>query len=78
MRLKSAALAAMVLTCACPARAQYITPFNSWNFTAPPPGDGKSVLPPKGPETCAAAPHGRDSPRSDCKPAATATPSGPS
>jgi hypothetical protein len=60
----------MVLTFACPARAQYITPFNSWNFTAPPPGDGKSVLPAKGPETCVAQPHGRDSTRNDCKPAA--------
>ena len=69
MRLKSAALAAIILACAGPARAQYITPFNSWNFTAPPPGNEKSVLPPKAPETCAATPHGRDSSRSDCKPA---------
>jgi hypothetical protein len=73
MRLKSAGLAALLLACAAPARAQYITPFSSWIFNAPVPWNDKNgadpAKPAAGSEACVVVPHGRDGlPRDDCKP----------
>jgi len=79
MRLKSAALAAMILACAGPARAQYITPFNSWNFAAPAPGTVNgppAAKPGDAPQTCVLVSRGRETPRYDCKPAPAAKPNG--